>query len=56
VSGTVCGLPFALSVMETVLAKSPSVEGANVTLIVHGDMPGRELPEPAVLHNLFLSS
>jgi hypothetical protein len=35
VSATVCGLPFALSVMETLLVKSPSVVEANVTLIVH---------------------
>ena len=35
VSAIVCGLPFALSVMETLLVKSPSVVGANVTLIVH---------------------
>lgn len=41
VSVTACGLPFALSVIETLLVKSLSISGANVTLMVHDALAGR---------------
>lgn len=40
-SATMCGLPLALSVMETLPVKSPSAVGANVTVIVHVALAAR---------------
>lgn len=41
VSVTVCGVPFASSVIETLPLKSLSISGENVTLIVHCAPAGR---------------
>jgi hypothetical protein len=45
VSGTVCGLPPALSVIVRVPARAPSAVGANVTLMMQFAPPARLAPQ-----------
>ena len=48
VSGTVCGLPVALSAMLTLAVRAPDADGVNVTLMVQLEPAATEVPQVLV--------